>query len=202
MKKWLVRAFALNATLWLSGCAFLMGETVEATSEQGPPVTEFFTGGSIDDLVDQDGLSREERGLMYSLVDYALRLKGVRYSFGGDSPDKGFDCSGFIRYVFAREGIFLPRQSAVMAQVLPQVAYSARQPGDLVFFKIGGGNISHVGLYVGDDQFVHATSSRTGRVMVSDLNLPYWRKRLVSVRRPQEKGRYAAMGGELFPQRG
>ena len=113
----------------------------------------------------------------------ALTLQGAPYRFGGESPAQGFDCSGLVHYVYARQGVNLPRDTLSMAQTLPSVPPEERRPGDLLFFDTDK-PWSHVGLYIGHDAFVHAASSNTGRVMVSDLNLPYWRERFLGVRRP------------------
>ncbi len=116
------------------------------------------------------------------IVATALSLTGVAYRYGGDSPEEGFDCSGFVRYVYARHGIVLPRDTASMAAALPQVPLAVRLPGDLLFFHTTAGR--HVGIYMGQDKFVHAPSVRTGAVRVSDLRAGYWWRRLAGIRRP------------------
>lgn len=118
-------------------------------------------------------------------VNDALQLQGQPYAYGGESPGNGFDCSGLVYYVYNRQGLSLPRDTQSLARQLPEVRPEQRVPGDLLFFNISGKAFSHVGIYVGDDRFVHAPSTRTGRVMTSSLNQPYWRDRFVAVRRPQ-----------------
>lgn len=125
-------------------------------------------------------------------VGYALSLQGIPYRPGKESPDEGFDCSGFVRHVYSRQGILLPRQVRDMASQLPPVDKGERQPGDLVFFNTSGQPFSHVGIYVGDERFIHAPSPRTGRVMVSSLELAYWRQRFMGVRRPLWSGAWTA----------
>ncbi len=115
----------------------------------------------------------------------ALQLQGHPYVWGGESPIEGFDCSGLVYYVYNKQGVRLPRDTWSLANQLPSVQIDQRQPGDLVFFNTSSKPFSHVGIYVGEDRFVHAPSSRTGRVMMSDLKQPYWRERLTAVRRPQ-----------------
>jgi cell wall-associated NlpC family hydrolase len=115
---------------------------------------------------------------------YALSLTGTRYRYGGTTPAEGFDCSGFVRYVFGHFGVELPRSAREMAAALPKVDADERRPGDLVFFNTNGKPFSHVGIYLGNGRFVHATSSRTKLVMVSELSDSYWSKRLNGVRRP------------------
>lgn len=119
------------------------------------------------------------------IVATALSLTGVAYRYGGDSPEEGFDCSGFVRYVYARHGIVLPRDTASMAAALPQMSLAARLPGDLAFFHtVAGRPYTHVGIYMGQDKFVHAPSVRSGAVRVSDLRAGYWWRRLTGIRRP------------------
>lgn len=125
-----------------------------------------------------------ESGQTAKVVDYALSLQGAPYRPGKASPEEGFDCSGFIAHVYRTHGVPLPRTSRDMALTLPTVEPRQRRPGDLLFFDTGGKPYSHVGLYVGDNRFVHAPSSRTGRVMVSNLYQPYWWQRFTGVRRP------------------
>ncbi len=117
------------------------------------------------------------------IVATALSLTGVAYRYGGDSPEEGFDCSGFVRYVYARHGIVLPRDTVSMASALPQVPLAARLPGDLLFFQTADRPYTHVGIYMGQNKFVHAPSVRTGAVRVSDLRAGYWWRRLTGIRR-------------------
>ncbi|WNB75579.1 MULTISPECIES: C40 family peptidase [Methylomonas] len=116
-------------------------------------------------------------------VAEALQLQGAPYVYGGESPSEGFDCSGLVYYVYYRQGLRLPRDTQSLARQLPAVAPEQRLPGDLLFFNTER-PYSHVGIYIGGEQFVHAPSARTGRVMVSDLRQPYWRERFIGVRRP------------------
>ena len=123
-----------------------------------------------------------------SLLQYANSLKGVAYRYGGDSPQSGFDCSGFVSHVFARSGITLPRVSEDMARQLPALKEGALARGDLVFFNTSGRSFSHVGIYLGERQFIHAASSRGGRVMTSSMTEAYWSKRFDGARRPWPSG--------------
>ena len=129
-------------------------------------------------------LSQPSPDIGGSVVKVAMDLRGAPYRFGGAAPEEGFDCSGFVWYVFGRHGVQLPRMAAAMAATLPPVEDGALQAGDLVFFNTRGSRFSHVGIYIGDDRFVHAPSKRTGRVIVSDMKGPYWRKRFNGTRRP------------------
>ncbi len=117
-------------------------------------------------------------------VNYALSLQGVPYRYGKASPEEGFDCSGFVKHVYEHEGIKLPRTVQDMARALPVVPREERQSGDLLFFNTDGHSLSHVGIYVSGDEFIHAPSQHTGRVLISSLRNHYWEQRFMGVRRP------------------
>jgi len=115
---------------------------------------------------------------------YAVSLVGSPYRLGGTSPETGLDCSGFVGHVFKQTtGILLPRDSRAISETAQPLAQAELQPGDLVFFNTLNRAFSHVGIYLGDDRFVHAASSRTGAVMVSNLGDRYWRERFDGARR-------------------
>ena len=119
------------------------------------------------------------------VITYALSLQGTPYRYGKDSPDEGFDCSGFVKHVYEKQGITLPRTVKGMALSLPQIPKNDVLSGDLVFFNTNGNSFSHVGIYVNNDKFVHAPSQRTGRVLVSSLKNHYWHKHYIGARRPR-----------------
>lgn len=115
---------------------------------------------------------------------YAVSLVGIPYRLGGNSPQTGLDCSGFVGHVFRQTaGMHLPRDSRAISDAAQPLARDELQPGDLVFFNTLNRAYSHVGIYLGDNRFVHAASSRTGGVMVSNLNDTYWRTRFDGARR-------------------
>lgn len=118
------------------------------------------------------------------MVSYALSLQGAPYRYGKSSPKEGFDCSGFVKHVYGHQGIALPRTVQGMAQALPEVQKDELHSGDLVFFNTDGKPFSHVGIYVSGDDFIHAPSRRTGKVMVSSLKNRYWGERFSCARRP------------------
>jgi cell wall-associated NlpC family hydrolase len=105
----------------------------------------------------------------------------VPYRNGGSDPS-GFDCSGFVEYVFAQNGIALPRTVRDQFDVGQPVKPDDLQPGDLVFFTTVASGPSHVGIAIGGDQFVDAPSSR-GEVRVDRLSADYWARRFVGARR-------------------
>ncbi|MFS0728407.1 C40 family peptidase [Paenibacillus sp. 1P07SE] len=108
-------------------------------------------------------------------------VEGTPYKWGGTTT-KGFDCSGFILYIYKQFDVELPRTSKTQAQVGSAVAKKNLKPGDLVFFDITGKGISHAGIYIGDGKFAHSSSSKG--VTVSNLSQSYWAKTYVSARRP------------------
>lgn len=118
------------------------------------------------------------------LLLYALSLNGTAYKYGGRSADSGFDCSGFVAHVFRQAaGLALPHNTRAISQSGAQIAKTELQPGDLVFFNTLRRAFSHVGIYLGDNRFIHASSSSTGDVMVSDLTAKYWSQRFNGARR-------------------
>ena len=119
------------------------------------------------------------------VITYALSLQGVPYRYGKDSPEEGFDCSSFVKHVYQKQGIVLPRTVKAMALSLPRIPKNDVLSGDLVFFNTNGNSFSHVGIYVNNDKFVHAPSRRTGRVLVSSLKNHYWHKHYTGARRPR-----------------
>jgi len=116
-------------------------------------------------------------------LDSALELVGVRYRRGGTTPENGFDCSGFVGHVF-REGLglYLPHSAKAMSKTGSPVARNDLKPGDLVFFNTMRRAVSHVGIYLGDNLFVHAPRSG-GKVRIEDLSARYWVKHFNGARR-------------------
>lgn len=114
------------------------------------------------------------------VVATAMHLLGTRYRNGGSDPE-GFDCSGFVQYVFAQQGVFVPRTVEEQARVGTRVDDELRA-GDLVFFHTSGHGPTHVGIALDATRFVHAPSSR-GEVRVEPLARPYWADRFIEARR-------------------
>lgn len=113
----------------------------------------------------------------------ALSLTGVKYTYGGKSPETGFDCSGFVRYVFQQAAnLTLPHGARAISQLGNSIPVEQLQPGDLVFFNTLHRAFSHVGIYMGDGKFIHAPSSGGG-IHVVDMNESYWAKRFNGARR-------------------
>jgi len=117
------------------------------------------------------------------VVREALHLLEMPYRFGEETPERGFDCSGLVHFVYGRYGVHLPRTAEDMAFFLAPLEESLRRPGDLVFFNTTGKPYSHVGIYLGENRFVHASSAQ-GKVIVSDFMMPYWSDHYEGARRP------------------
>lgn len=122
-------------------------------------------------------------GVAVELAVSALALVGSPYRYGGDDPVRGFDCSGLVRYVAGSVlGVTLPRQAEAISRGGVEVDRKRMQSGDLVFFNTLGRAFSHVGIYLGDGQFVHAPARR-GQVRIERLSQPYWQARFDGARR-------------------
>lgn len=118
-----------------------------------------------------------------SLINEAMQLIGVRYRWNGDLPQSGLDASGFVRFVFRDKlGFLLPPKSSQMSKVGKPITREELQPGDLVFFNTMRLTFSHVGIYVGDNKFIHSPAKGSS-VRVDDLASTYWDKRFDGARR-------------------
>ncbi|MET0935611.1 MAG: C40 family peptidase [Luteibacter sp.] len=126
-----------------------------------------------------DGHARE------ALLAFAMKLRDIRYQRGGHAPSTGFDCSGFVRYVFMHSiGLDLPTNSASQFLAGLKVQRNQMKTGDLVFFRTRGKAISHVGIYIDNGQFIHSPSAGK-TVRVDSLNEAYWAKHFVGAKRPE-----------------
>lgn len=146
-----------------------------------------------DEVADKDDLAAFSRNEPYrlplladSILERGKSLIGTRYQFGG-TTENGFDCTGFINFLFREEaGMTLPRSSREMINVkAPLVARNNLKPGDVLFFGTTGrrGRVSHAGIYLGDDQFIHSSSRRSGGVRVDNLGDTYWSKTYIEAKR-------------------
>jgi cell wall-associated NlpC family hydrolase len=135
-----------------------------------------------------------------TLINNAMQLIGVRYRWGGNTPQSGLDCSGFVRYVFNDTfGFLLPRKSAQMSKVGLEIGKEELRPGDLVFFNTMRHAFSHVGIYVGDNKFIHAPS-RGKSIRVDDMTKVYWEKRYNGARRVENSTGFDVMSEEQRQQ--
>lgn len=167
------------APLPMAGAASALAQAVLPVD----PSALLATQAGDDEATDQGD---EGGDLRQALVDLAMKLRDVRYVRGGHSPATGFDCSGFVRYVFAHAiGLRLPANSAAQFLAGIKVSRGDMQPGDLVFFHTRGKRrISHVGIYLDNGRFIHSPSAGKS-VEVSSLDEAYWAKRFAGARRPE-----------------
>jgi cell wall-associated NlpC family hydrolase len=128
--------------------------------------------------------------VLHSLTDRAsdlairaMAMVGIRYQYGGNTPEHGLDCSGLVRYVFKQAwDADLPRTSVEMSRVGEKVDSKDLQPGDLVFYNTLRRGFSHVGIYLGDNKFVHSPSAGSS-IRIESMDLSYWKKRFNGARR-------------------
>ena len=157
-------------------CAFLFGSSCQA-AEPGDALQLSAPIGTGQVLLRTlpDGVQ--------NLLQYALSHEGISYHKGGTNPESGFDCSGFVSYVFDQAvGVVLPHSARAISQVGKYIQLTELHPGDLVFFHFKYRTVSHVGIYLGNNQFIHDASNRTGGVRISNLT-GYWAKHFEFARR-------------------
>ena len=164
----------LDATGKIAALSDPVVDKVQGSAQQGNDVAQV-------QAVDQDVTD-----LRKALIGMAMNLRNIRYVRGGHDPATGFDCSGFVRYVFAHAiGLNLPHNSASQFLAGLKVKRVDMEPGDLVFFRTHGKHrISHVGIYISNGRFIH--SPATGKsVEISSLDESYWSKRFAGAKRPE-----------------
>jgi len=128
-------------------------------------------------------LMSEYSDAVQDLVNQGMSYLGIRYRFGGTSPETGMDCSGLVQNVFRNAvGLDLPRTAREMASLGDKINKQELKPGDLVFFNTMRKAFSHVGIYMGEGRFLHAPA-RGGEVRIENMSTAYWAKRFNGARR-------------------
>ena len=160
-----------------------------ASAETSDPISRFLSDNGLINTKPVVELAQQVRDkatdVAADLVMSAMNFLGVPYQRGGQSSQTGFDCSGFTRHVFENSiGLILPRRASEQAQSpsLLAVKQSELKPGDLVFFNTLRHTFSHVGIYVGDNKFIHSPRAG-GEVRVEDMRMSYWQQRFDGARR-------------------
>jgi cell wall-associated NlpC family hydrolase len=121
------------------------------------------------------------------LAMHAMGMLGINYRRGGNTPETGLDCSGMVRYVYKQAlGLDLPRSAAEISQIGLNIQQQDLQPGDLVFYNTMRRGFSHVGIYLGDNKFIHSPSAG-GQVRIESMELAYWKKRFNGARHVNDK---------------
>jgi cell wall-associated NlpC family hydrolase len=140
----------------------------------------FFRGGKSTGVTPSASALNMGKPTASAIITTAKKYIGVPYVWGGSTPS-GFDCSGFVQYVFNAHGISLPRTSKQQYGVGTYVSKANLKAGDLVFFDTEGSGISHLGIYIGNNQFIHASSSKG--VIITSLSNTYWAPRYYGAKR-------------------
>jgi len=153
---------------------FQKSQGMKADGMIGPATYSALLGKEMPEI--SRGMNYVSRRIISNAMDYI----GVPYVFGGTSP-YGFDCSGYVQYVFANAGISLPRTADVQYEVGSPISTTELVEGDLVFFSTYTYGASHVGIYLGDSNFIHASSSRG--ITVDSLGSSYWSSHYIGARR-------------------
>lgn len=157
------------------GCAFLFSAAAFADEET--------TGQELQpDALSSTMQTRHQAGISETL-EYSLKLVGISYKSGGISPKTGFDCSGFVKHVFHQvAGLSLPHNALAISRQGKQISTDELRPGDLVFYNTLKRSFSHVGIYLGNQRFIHAPSHGRG-VEVVNMTDKYWATRFNGARR-------------------
>ncbi|MBR0061100.1 MAG: C40 family peptidase [Selenomonadaceae bacterium] len=153
---------------------FQKSQGIKADGLIGPATYSALLGKDMPDI------SLSSNYISHRIINNAMDYIGVPYVFGGTSP-YGFDCSGYVQYVFANAGISLPRTADVQYEVGTPISTTELVAGDLVFFSTYTWGASHVGIYLGDNNFIHASSSRG--ISVDSLGSSYWSSHYIGARR-------------------
>ena len=156
-------------------CLALLGSPCLA-AEPALAMTETLADVTATSQTSEEASNNWSAARVSEVLVNALSLTGVRYKYGGNSPETGFDCSGFVRYVFKQAtSLSLPHSAMAISQLRKSVPKDELQPGDLVFFNTLRSTFSHVGIYLGNNRFIHSPS-RGGKVRVESMDDVYWAK--------------------------
>jgi cell wall-associated NlpC family hydrolase len=179
---------ALCVALCLAGLA--SAQAAPEAAAPTDPVMALLAERKLLQPLESSPMMQSVRDAASELVMSAMNFLGVPYRRGGDTETTGFDCSGFTRHIFEHSlGLVLPRRADEQATLgsLLQIQRDDLKPGDLVFFNTMRRTFSHVGIYVGDDKFIHSPRSG-GAVRIEDMRESYWARRFTGARRAELAG--------------
>jgi cell wall-associated NlpC family hydrolase len=199
--QWILTASVDSLTLQLLRRSKFIKMTIDARSRRrwlrfqlcALAISTCLSGSAIG--AEQTG--KDERGTALSKLQHftsrtselairAMSMIGIRYKYGGNLPESGLDCSGLVRYLFKEVwGANLPRTSEEISHLGEHVDRQDLQPGDLVFYNTLRRGFSHVGIYLGNNKFIHAPSTG-GEVRIESMDISYWKKRFNGARRIAE----------------
>ena len=191
----LIPLLALSASLVISSTFLAFSVSAAPATSPILATPQFGASDELDSLLVNRGLIGQLSQVRQtvgdrasSLVENAMGFLGVRYRRGGNSEETGFDCSGFVRATYEQTiGLLLPRKAEQQAAATQKIDRTELKPGDLVFFNTMRRAFSHVGIYVGDNKFIHAP--RPGAtVRVDNMELSYWTLRFDGARRVTPNG--------------
>ncbi len=162
--------------------SLLLATSVHATPSDTPDdLSRFLNDKGL--LTQMDQMRQNVTDKASDLVVNALGFLGVPYLRGGNSAESGFDCSGFVKAVYAQTvGLILPRKAEQQAAATQQIDRAELQPGDLVFFNTLRRTFSHVGIYIGEGKFIHSPKPGA-QVRVENMAVSYWSRRFDGARR-------------------
>jgi cell wall-associated NlpC family hydrolase len=167
----------LQASILAAGLASAAAWSYEAVPAQLPQSKAQKALSTLQDMADHVTSKTSD------LAVEAMSLLGIKYRYGGNTPEGGLDCSGLVQYVFkAAIGTNLPRTAAEISRVGEKVDSHHLLPGDLVFYNTLRRGFSHVGIYLGDSKFIHSPSTG-GEVRIENMDIAYWKKRFSGARR-------------------
>lgn len=166
-------------TLALASVSCAATPTVPVAGAEEPASVTAMTVAQTSQIDEDPTWSEQAREVLLN----ALSLTGIRYQYGGKSPETGFDCSGFVRYVYQQAAnLTLPHGARAISQLGQTIPKHELKPGDLVFFNTLRSAFSHVGIYLGNNKFIHSPSSGGG-VRVENMQDSYWQKRFNGAQR-------------------
>lgn len=167
--------------------AILLSLSLQAHAAGNAMVSNTLAANNVDSANNEYNSKTSWSDTVQEVMMNALSLTGIRYTYGGKNPDTGFDCSGFVRYVFQQAAsLTLPHSARAISQLGQSVSIDELQPGDLVFFNTLKSAFSHVGIYIGGHRFIHAPSTGGG-ISVVDMDDSYWVKRFNGAKRLEPK---------------